>query len=396
MFGRFRLASSRTGLALVVGVVLLALLDVAMSTLVGHGGAGAIWVVLIPFGIFGAVVARRQPSNPIGTILLLLMLLVVASSDAAHYAVLRYRDGDHGLPLGRVAAFLAPGIWMWLVVFLPLPLALFPDGRLSRRWRRAFWGYLTLAGAFVAVNVWQNANAILARQIQVDPKGQLTSIGSPASNTAYKAIILLYLGVGGLVWAVRLLLSYHSSTGDYRQQLKWLLSGGTLGVIGLMLEYLLGASNSQFLRAVGNVGLLLGLIAIPVSLGVGILKYRLYDIDRLISRTLSYVIITGLLAGVFIGLVVLATEVLPFSSPVAVAASTLTVAALFNPLRLRVQKLVDHRFNRTRYDAEAVVAAFTSHLREAVDLDTVRSELLQAVGAAVQPTHASRWIRPSA
>ena len=315
MFGRLRVASSHTALALVIAVVSLVVVGVAMSLVGGTTGAGGIWVVLIPFGVFGVVVARRQPSNPIGTILLLLMLLVVASSDAARYTVLRYRDGDHGLPLGRLAAFLAPGTWMWLVVFLPLPLALFPDGRLSQRWRRVFWGYLVVAASFVAVNGWQNASALVARHIQVDSKGQLTSIGSPVSDTAYKVVILLYLGVGGLVWAVRLLLGYRRSKGDYRQQLKWLLSGGALAVIGLLLEYSLGSSNSQVLRAVGNVGLLLGLIAIPVGLGVGILKYRLYDIDRLISRTLSYLIVTGLLGGLFIGIIVLATDVLPFSSP---------------------------------------------------------------------------------
>jgi hypothetical protein len=126
---------------------------------------------------------------------------------------------------------------------------------------------------------------------------------------------------------------------------------------------------------------------------VGILKYRLYDIDRLISRTISYALLTGLLAAVFVGIVVLATDVLPFSSPVGVAASTLAAAGLFNPLRKRVQHAVDRRFNRARYDAEATVAAFTMRLRDAVDLDTVRSELLHAVDRAVEPAHASVWLR---
>ena len=144
-----------------------------------------------------------------------------------------------------------------------------------------------------------------------------------------------------------------------------------------------------------NIGILL-LTALPVSIGVGILKYRLYEIDRLISRTLSYLIITGLLAGVFIGIVVLATDVLPFSSPVGVAASTLAAAALFNPLRRRVQRLVDRRFNRARYDAEAIVSAFTLRLRDAVDLDTRSPRAAPAVDGAIQPAHASLWIRPPA
>ncbi len=126
------------------------------------------------------------------------------------------------------------------------------------------------------------------------------------------------------------------------------------------------------------------------------MKYRLYEIDRLISRTISYAIVTGVLVGTFLGIVLLATRVLPFSSPVAVAASTLAAAALFNPLRRRVQRVVDRRFNRARYDTEAIVAAFALRLREAVDLDTVHSELLAAVTGAIHPSQTSLWIKPPA
>jgi hypothetical protein len=166
--------------------------------------------------------------------------------------------------------------------------------------------------------------------------------------------------------------------------LKWLLSGATVSIAGLLLTPLIGGGG------------FLAVVALPVGMGVAILKYRLYEIDRLISRTISYAILTGLLVGVFVGIVALATQVLPFSSPVAVATSTLAAAALFNPLRLRVQRLVDRRFNRARYDAEAIVTAFTLRLRDAVDLETIRSELLQAVNEAVPPAHASLWLRPPA
>ena len=137
-------------------------------------------------------------------------------------------------------------------------------------------------------------------------------------------------------------------------------------------------------------------IALPIGIGVGILKYRLYAIDRLISRTLSYAIITGLLVSVFAGIVLLMTRVLPFSSPVGVAASTLAAAALFNPLRRRVQRLVDRRFNRARYDAQSAVAGFSGRLRDAVDLDTISGELLDVVGQTIAPAHASIWIKPAA
>ena len=129
-----------------------------------------------------------------------------------------------------------------------------------------------------------------------------------------------------------------------------------------------------------------------MSIGVAILKYRLYDIDRIISRTLAYALVTGLLIGVYAGLVLLATRVLPLSSPVAVAASTLVAAALFSPLRRKVQRIVDRRFNRARYDADAAVAAFAGRLQDAVDLDAVRADLLGSVMGALEPAHVSVWL----
>jgi len=131
---------------------------------------------------------------------------------------------------------------------------------------------------------------------------------------------------------------------------------------------------------------------VPAAVGVAILKYRLYEIDRIISRTLAYAIVTGLLVGVYAGLVLLATQVFRFRTPVAVAAATLVAAALFSPLRRRVQQIVDKRFNRVRYDADQTVAAFAARLRDAVDLDTVRADLLAAVNNAVEPAHISVWI----
>ena len=138
-----------------------------------------------------------------------------------------------------------------------------------------------------------------------------------------------------------------------------------------------------------------GLSALPVALGIGILKFRLYDIDRIISRTLSYALVTGLIIGVYAGAVLLATRVLPFSGPVAVAASTLLAAVLFNPLRRRIQRVVDRQFNRAHYDAEATVAAFASRLRESVDPASVQQALAAAVDEAFEPTHVAVWLTAS-
>jgi hypothetical protein len=135
-------------------------------------------------------------------------------------------------------------------------------------------------------------------------------------------------------------------------------------------------------------------VALPVSIGVGILKYRLYEIDRIISRTLAYAIVTGLLVGVYAGLVLLATEVFRFRTPVAVAAATLAAAALFNPVRQRVQRVVDRRFNRARYDADKTVAVFAARLKDAVDLGAVHDDLANVVQKALEPVHVSVWMRP--
>jgi small basic protein len=165
-----------------------------------------------------------------------------------------------------------------------------------------------------------------------------------------------------------------------------------IGAVPLLTE---STSPSPALRLISALAPI-GLACLPLSIGVAILKYRLYDIDRLISRTLSYAAVTGLLIGVYVGIVVLTTDVLSFSSPVAVTASTLVAAALFNPVRTRVQQLVDRRFNRSSYDAEATIAAFSASLREAVDLDTVRRNLLNVVGRAVEPAHVAVWINQRA
>jgi hypothetical protein len=137
---------------------------------------------------------------------------------------------------------------------------------------------------------------------------------------------------------------------------------------------------------------MVAIVTVPVAVAVAVLKYRLYDIDRVISRTLAYAIVTGLLAGIYAGLVLLATEVLRFSSPVAVAASTLAAAALFTPVRRRVQRAVDRRFNRARYDADRTVTLFAARLQDAVNLDSVRADLQASVSASLQPAHVSVWL----
>ena len=163
-----------------------------------------------------------------------------------------------------------------------------------------------------------------------------------------------------------------------------------MAIVGGALGVPLSDNPSRILQIVGNIGVV-AVLALPVSIGVAILKYRLYEIDRLISRTLAYAVVTGLLVGVYAGVVALA-GVASFSSPVEVAAATLAAAALFNPLRRRVQRVVDRRFNRARYDADKTVAAFAARLQDALDLDAVQDDLAGVVHQALEPAHISVWI----
>ena len=386
--GRFRAPSPR--LASLLGAAALLLVGVGVPlAIASHDISQAI--VVLPFGIVGYVVARRASRNPIGWILIGETLAFLLSADGGSYAVLFYRHGEHGLPLARVGVFLAAW-WIWLLLLLPLPIALFPDGRLSRRWRWVVWAYLAFCAILVAGSTWQDATGIVAAHIRVDSNGELVSASS-STPVAVKAVAAFCYVAFCLASVGRQVASYRRSVGEHRQQLKWLLSGGAISVGGLLLAIAISNSTVAVLQVLGFLGFI-SVTALPIGIGVGILKYRLYEIDRLISRTISYLIITGLLAGVFVGIVALATDVLPFSSPVAVAASTLAAAGLFNPLRRWVQHRVDRRFNRARYDAEAVVAAFAQRLREAVDIETVDRELVAAVAGAVQPGHASLWLRP--
>ncbi|HEY5200321.1 MAG TPA: hypothetical protein VIJ31_05365, partial [Acidothermaceae bacterium] len=170
-----------------------------------------------------------------------------------------------------------------------------------------------------------------------------------------------------------------------------LMSGAAICLLASIAIVNGGDPTTGGARAVADISIV-GIGAMPISIGVGILRYRLYEIDRLISRTISYAIVTGLVIGVFVGTVVLTSRVLPFSSPVGVAASTLVVAALFAPLRSRVQRLVDRNFNRASYNTEAIVVAFSARLRDAVDLETIRIDLLTVVNQAVAPAHVSVWM----
>ena len=354
------------------------------------GGVGQS-LLMIPFAAVGALVASRQPRNPIGWLLLLTALTSVGGADAGFYSVRAYHLDRHGLPLSRLAVFLTQG-WASMLVLLPLPILFFPDGKVSRRWRWTLWAYIALVAVLVGHLTITDFGAFTDHPVKIDSSGELETLGGNGSGGGFVAIVILFFAIS-LSWVIRQVVLYRRSTGDQRQQLKWLLAGGSVAVFGFLLAIAVGSGNDGVvITTVAKAGFL-GLAALPISIGIGILRYRLYEIDRLISRTLSYALLTGLLVGVFAGLVLLTTRVLPFSSPVGVAASTLAAAGLVSPLRTRLQRLVDRRFNRARYDAETTVAAFAARLRNAVDVDTVLDELAAAAGRSLEPTHVTVWVR---
>jgi hypothetical protein len=383
---RFDLLSP--GMATALGVLVL-VLTIATGTLkgfdhqlTGSGTWSGIAIVVMYAGV-GVVVARRQPRNPIGWLLLVFIALYVLGAGAVEYTVLVYSLGHRGLPLAGAAVVLGTLQAPSLALFPPVIL-LFPDGRLaSRRWRRVLWAYEVLTAFVAAVAVAQGIAAVAGHDIHLGVNGNLTGTGQLggwlANPPAWLAVpVLASIAAIGLSFVARQVLSWRRASGERRQQLKWLASGAAVAVFSILLGNL-----------IGSVVPLVGLAALPAAIGVAILKYRLYDIDRLISRTLAYAIITGLLVGVYAGLVLLATQLLHVHTPVAVAASTLAAAALFNPLRLRVQHMVDRRFNRARYDADQTVAAFAGRLKDAVDLDSVRDDLATVVQHALEPAHLS-------
>jgi hypothetical protein len=350
-------------------------------------------VIGVPCAAVGMVVTRRQQDNPLGWLFLVLALCQFIATDGSTYALLAYRLGHH-LPFGPLALAVnqtwGPSLELFAVIVL-----LFPDGRLpSRFWRVILRVYGVLFAAELVATGVAIASALAAHPIRVDSNGGLATVDQPVGwFNAVQSPLMLGVLVLSLAFIARQALSWRRAAGERRQQLKWLASGAAVSLVCLILGGTFGSGGPKTILAV--IGFLgwFGVTALPVSIGVAILKYRLYEIDRIISRTLAYAIVTGLLVGVYTGLVLLATEVLRFSSPVAVAASTLVAAALFNPVRRRVQHAVDRRFNRARYDADQMVTAFAARLQDAVDTDAVRADLSGVVHTALEPTHVSVWLR---
>jgi len=339
------------------------------------------------FGAVGWLLWRRLPHNPIGWCFAGSALASAVGGLGHGWAEMALAGHVRLGTLARLGAFTDTYVWVVAAALgACLPLLLLPDGRLpSPAWRPVPWALLT--GCLVGLAGQAAVPGMLgtgAFRDVVNPLGlpQLGALPALLANLAGLAVLL-----GLCAGAASVVARYRQSSGVHRQQLRWVATGGCCALLGVAIS--LPAPESP-------AGLVAGVIAanaVPVSIGIAVLRYRLYDLGRVVSRTVSYVVVTGLLLTVYFALVAAASRVLPAESPLAVAASTLAAAALFQPLRRRVQSAVDHRFNRARYDADRTVEAFRARLREEVDLDAVRAEMLAVTQQALQPASAALWLR---
>ena len=328
--------------------------------------------------VMGFVLVSRRPGNRIGWLALAAGLTLGLRSFADQYEQRALVAVPGSLSAGPAALWVSEWIWPISLAMVAFLFLLFPTGRLrSRRWRPAAW----FVGSVFALST----AALMAGATRewAHPSASFQQLVSPPVLAAMVICFPAALVVSGSAIVVR----FARSAGEERLQLKWFAAAAVL-VVATFIALILTNSNSVAAAILNN----LALVCLDVAIAIAVLKYRLYEIDRIISRTLAYTIVTGLPVGLYAGLVLLATQVLSFSSPVAVAASTLAAAAVFTPLRRRVQRVVDRRFNRTRYDGDRMVEAFAVRLKVAVDLETVCADLAGVVSQAPEPGHVSVWI----
>ncbi len=356
------------------------------------GSAVLFRALLLAFPTVGALVASRRPENPIGWIFCGGGLVNVVQDFALRYADYTLYAQHGALPGGRYMAWISSWVGSSsLMVLAVLLFLLFPNGRLpSRRWRPVVWMAVG-GGVIVALAVALRPGALDTHSI-ANPLGFGGGIGS----------VLQVLGnVGGALVPVSLLASVTSlilrlrgARGDERQQLKWFVYAAVLMVGGVAGSLVFSTGRAS---SIAWFMVILGFMVLPICTGIAILKYRLYDIDRIINRTLVYGALTATLVLVYLGgVVMLQGTFRAFTggdSTLAVVASTLAIAALFGPLRRGIQAFIDRRFYRKKYDAAKTLATFSARLRDETDLAALGDDLIDVVRETVQPDHVSLWLR---
>ena len=382
--------------ALLVGGIALsraagyAVPDLPLGGETEDGSVVANLVTLVPFSVVGAIIASRHPRNTIGWLFCSVGVTIGLNSFTGDYAEFWLASGFGTSSLGETAAWFSSWLWILLVYFpASLLLLLFPDGRLpSPRWRPVAWG--------VALGT---TGGVLGYALKAGPLVDFPQIANPYG---VDSPVVGMVGVAGSIVAagsmvasaVSLIVRLRRAGSEQRQQIKWLAYGGAV-VVGTIC---VGALIIPWSVPVSILIMSVSLLGLPVFTGIAIVRHRLYDIDLLINRTLVYGSLTVLLAATYVGGVVGLQRVFiaaaGHTSTLAVVASTLAIAALFNPLRRRVQGFVDRRFYRSKYDARKTLEGFSEKLRDETDLDALSDHLEGVVRETMQPTHVSLWQRP--
>jgi MFS family permease len=383
------------GLCLLLCCLALTFLMLSVATplpYVSSGFRGSSVALAIPLSTVGAIVASRRPANPIGWLLCAAGIGYGLQTLAEEYRVYALFTTAGAFPLGPHAAWLASWLWVPLLGLVTVYVfLLFPDGKLpSPRWRPVAW----VAGVALAA-------ASTGFAFAPGPLNEFPIVPNPFGLRPGAAILRQAATVGMVIFALTtlasgasLLLRLRRARAAERQQLKWFVYAATVSALAFGV-----AVGLVLVGRPSTVALIVSVLAfagLPVVVGIAILRYRLYDIDRIIHRTLVYGLVTALLGGIYAGAVLLlghASGGVTDDPPSwAVAGATLAVAALFQPARHRIQTMVDRRFNRRRYNAARTVEAFSVRLRDQVDLDTLSAELVAVVDETMEPTTVSLWL----
>jgi hypothetical protein len=369
--------------ALSLGLTALSFLLIALNLSL-NTPAYFFWLTLavlaVGYSVIGAIIASRLPNHPIGWICCAIGFIAAVDHFGGEYAVYALLARSDALPGGKAMVWIQGWFWMLFVGLIVFLLLLFPTGRLpSSRWRPFAW----LSAAVISVGViWSSA---------ISPDVRPDAPPSPIQQ------LVLALG---LVAAASVVVGRRNARGVERQQIKWLLYAGAIWFVGGILQITVFSPlvEGSWGLWVGNLLVAVGGLGGPIAIGVAILRYKLYEIDTLINRTLVYGVLTASLVLFYLGSVILLQALFRAltgqESQLAVVASTLAIAALFNPLKRRIQSFIDRRFYRRKYDARKTLEAFSAKLRNETDLDTLSDDLTGVVRETMQPAHISLWLRP--
>jgi hypothetical protein len=355
-------------------------------------------VSAVAFSLVGAVVGSRRPENPIGWLFCAIGVfaaIVLLSSEYAAYALLAQPDS---LPGGLAMVWIRAWVWVPYVGLFMLLFLVFPEGWPQSRALRWFTSLVLLVIAYGTVLAAFSPGPIDAIGGAVENPLGMEALRGLGTNSAVSPLeSVLY--VLGIVAAASLFGRMRRARGVQRQQIKWFAYATVVLVGGVVLDFTVSeATGVQWLGEIGFVLRMVGLAGLPIAIGIAVLRYRLYNIDRIINRTFVYGALTATLLTVYVADIVLLQRIFVLitgeRSTLAVVASTLMIAALFTPLRRRIQGFIDRRFYRRKYDARKTLEAFSGQLRHETDLEALSGDLVGVVRETMQPAHVSLWLRP--